>query len=101
MPRAKRQEVTEPAFRFAGPTHQKVCELLVEHRGVDLVECKLDATLVDDLGADSLDAVELEMHLEEQFHIEREVMDEAIAELLDKRGTVLDLVELVERHKRR
>ena len=51
------------------PIEQRVKEIVAEHLG-DEVEIKNDSSLVDDLGADSLDAVELSMALEDEFGIE-------------------------------
>jgi acyl carrier protein len=47
-----------------------VKDLIVEHLGVSEAQVTSDATFVDDLGADSLDIVELVMALEEKFSIE-------------------------------
>lgn len=47
-----------------------VKDLIVEHLGVAADQVKSEATFVDDLGADSLDIVELVMALEEKFGIE-------------------------------
>jgi len=49
---------------------EKVKHIIVEQLGVDEEEVKPEATFVDDLGADSLDVVELVMALEEEFGIE-------------------------------
>jgi acyl carrier protein len=49
---------------------QKVKSIIVEQLGVDEDEVTLDASFTDDLGADSLDIVELVMALEEEFSIE-------------------------------
>jgi acyl carrier protein len=48
----------------------KVKNIIVEQLGVDEKEVKPEAHFVDDLGADSLDVVELVMALEEEFKIE-------------------------------
>ena len=48
----------------------KVKSIIVEQLGVDEEEVTPDASFVDDLGADSLDTVELVMALEEEFEIE-------------------------------
>ena len=49
---------------------EKVKHIIVEQLGVDAEEVKPEATFVDDLGADSLDVVELVMALEEEFGLE-------------------------------
>ena len=49
---------------------EKVKSIIVEQLGVDEEEITLDASFVDDLGADSLDTVELVMAFEEEFKIE-------------------------------
>ena len=48
----------------------KVNEIIVEQLGVDAGEVKDGASFIDDLGADSLDTVELVMAFEEEFDIE-------------------------------
>jgi len=48
----------------------KVKHIIVEQLGVDEDEVKPNASFVDDLGADSLDVVELVMALEEEFGLE-------------------------------
>ncbi|HIF95245.1 MAG TPA: acyl carrier protein [Myxococcales bacterium] len=48
----------------------KVTDLIVEQLGVSKEEAVLNASFIDDLGADSLDIVELVMTLEETFDIE-------------------------------
>ena len=49
---------------------EKVKKIIVEQLGVDEAEVTPDASFVEDLGADSLDTVELIMVLEEEFGIE-------------------------------
>jgi len=49
---------------------ERVKKIIVEQLGVDEAEVKNEASFVDDLGADSLDTVELVMALEEEFDIE-------------------------------
>ena len=51
-------------------TFEKVKSIVVEQLGVDEKEVKLDAAFIDDLGADSLDIVELIMAFEEEFNVE-------------------------------
>lgn len=49
---------------------EKVKEIIAKQLGVDLSEVTPDASFVDDLGADSLDTVELVMAFEEAFDVE-------------------------------
>ncbi len=49
---------------------ERVKKIIVEQLGVDESEVKNESSFVDDLGADSLDTVELVMALEEEFDIE-------------------------------
>ncbi|WP_025738967.1 acyl carrier protein [Salinivibrio socompensis] len=49
---------------------ERVKKIIIEQLGVDEVEVKNEASFVDDLGADSLDTVELVMALEEEFDTE-------------------------------
>ncbi len=74
-------------------TFDKVKEIVVEQLGVDEADVTLDSTFIDDLGADSLDIVELIMAFEEEFNIE--IPDEAA----EKIKTVRDAVEYIDREK--
>lgn len=49
---------------------EKVIKLVMEQLDVTREECVLDASFIDDLGADSLDLVELIMEMEEVFGVE-------------------------------
>ena len=49
---------------------EKVQKIVCEQLGVSVEEVKLEASFIDDLGADSLDTVELVMAFEEEFEIE-------------------------------
>jgi acyl carrier protein len=69
--------------------YNKVKEIIVEQLGVAETAVALDASFIDDLGADSLDIVELIMALEEEFDIE---IPDADAE---KVVTVNDVVEYI------
>ena len=65
----------------------RVKEIIVEQLGVDPEEVTMEASFVNDLGADSLDTVELVMALEEEFNME--IPDEE-AEKLDTVGKAID-----------
>ena len=71
---------------------EKVKSIIVEQLGVDANEVTPEASFVDDLGADSLDTVELVMAFEEAFNIE--IQDEA-AEKIQK---VKDAIEYIEKN---
>ncbi|NLM37822.1 MAG: acyl carrier protein [Firmicutes bacterium] len=68
---------------------EKVKEIVVEQLGVDEEEVTLEASFVDDLGADSLDIVELIMAFEEAF--ETEIPDEDAEKIV----TVGDAVKYI------
>jgi len=71
----------------------KVKEVIIEQLGVDEQLVKGEASLVDDLGADSLDIVELIMALEEEFDLE---IPDAEAE---KIATINDVVEYISKNQ--
>ncbi len=60
--------------------NEKVKEIIIDQLGVDANEITEDASFIDDLGADSLDTVELIMAFEEEFDIE--IPDEEAEKLL-------------------
>ena len=64
---------------------EKVKSIIVEQLGVDANEVTPEASFVDDLGADSLDTVELVMAFEEAFNIE--IPDEAAEKMDVRRNT--------------
>lgn len=68
---------------------QKVKDIIVEQLGVDSAEVKPEASFVNDLGADSLDTVELVMALEESFDMEIPMRKPKRFKLLDKPSTIL------------
>ncbi|KPU43944.1 acyl carrier protein [Oxobacter pfennigii] len=70
----------------------KVKEIIVEQLGVDAEDVSLESSFIDDLGADSLDIVELIMALEEEFDLE--IPDEEA----EKFPTVGDVVEYIKEH---
>ncbi|HXW90183.1 MAG TPA: acyl carrier protein [Terriglobales bacterium] len=71
---------------------EKVKQIIIEQLGVDEGEVTQNASFVDDLGADSLDTVELVMAFEEAFEIE--IPDEDA----EKIRTVQDAVDYVSKH---
>lgn len=70
----------------------KVCEIVASQLGVDVEEVTPEASFIDDLGADSLDTVELVMALEEEFDLE--IPDEDA----EKITTVGDAIKYIEEH---
>jgi len=71
---------------------ERVKKIVVEQLGVKDEEVTLEASFVDDLGADSLDTVELVMALEEEFEIE--IPDEAA----EKITTVQEAINYIEKN---
>jgi acyl carrier protein len=69
---------------------ERVTDLVVEQLGVSKEEAVLQASFIDDLGADSLDIVELVMSLEEEFDIE--IPDEK-AEQIQTIGQAIDYLK--------
>mgnify|MGYP001813394276 CR=1 FL=1 len=76
-----------------GSIEAKVKDIIVEQLGVNADQVKAEAKMIEDLGADSLDAVELVMAIEEEFGIE--VPDEE-AEKLVSVGDITSYVEKVQ-----
>jgi acyl carrier protein len=79
----KQKEITE-----------KVKQIISEQLGVEEAEVTPSASFVDDLGADSLDTVELVMALEENFDIE--IPDDAA----EKIRTVQDAIDYIDKHSK-
>ena len=73
---------------------EKVKEIIVNQLGVAENTVTLEASFIDDLGADSLDIVALVMALEEEFDIEIDA-DYVIAENLKNKDTIIALVRKV------
>lgn len=71
----------------------RVKEIVIEHLGVDASKVVDKASFIDDLGADSLDTVELVMKLEEEFGCE--IPDDAA----EKITTIKAAVDYIEQHK--
>lgn len=78
---------------MADEIQQKVIDLIVDQLGVDADSVKEEAHFIDDLGADSLDTVELVMAFEEEFDIE--IPDEDA----EKLETVGDAIKYLVEHK--
>ncbi len=70
----------------------RVKKIVVEHLGVDAEKVSDNASFIDDLGADSLDTVELVMAFEEEFGVE--IPDDAAETIL----TVGDAVEFLKKN---
>ena len=79
----KQKEITE-----------KVKQIISEQLGVEEAEVTPTASFVDDLGADSLDTVELVMALEENFDME--IPDDAA----EKIRTVQDAIDYIDKHSK-
>ena len=71
----------------------RVKKIVVERLGVDADKVKAEASFIDDLGADSLDTVELVMAFEEEFGVE--IPDDAA----EKITTVKDAISYIDAHK--
>lgn len=76
-------------------TNEVIHKMLVDHLGVDAKQITSDAALVDDLGADSLDIVELTMAIEDEFNIE--IPDDDANQF--NNGTVGDVIAYVEKKR--
>ena len=74
-------------------TPDRVKKIVVEHLGVEEDKVTPDASFIDDLGADSLDIVELVMAFEEEFGVE--IPDDAA----EKISTVKDAIDYIEANK--
>ena len=68
---------------------EKVIDIIIEQLDVTREECVLEASFIEDLGADSLDLVELIMEMEENFGIQ--IADEE----LEKIRTIQDVVSFL------
>ena len=73
---------------------EKVKQIISEQLGVEEAEVTPSASFIDDLGADSLDTVELVMALEENFDIE--IPDDAA----EKIRTVQDAIDYIDKHSK-
>ena len=74
---------------------ERVKKIVVEHLGVDESKAVPEASFIDDLGADSLDTVELVMAFEEEFNCE--IPDDAA----EKIQTLQDAITYIEAHSKK
>ena len=74
-------------------TAERVKKIVVEHLGVEQEKVTEEASFIDDLGADSLDIVELVMAFEEEFGVE--IPDDAA----EKITTVKDAISFIDSNK--
>jgi len=72
---------------------ERVKKIVVEHLGVEADKVTEQASFIDDLGADSLDIVELVMAFDEEFSVE--IPDDAA----EKIATVKDAIDYIEANK--
>jgi acyl carrier protein len=91
-PQARRGRFQEPTT-MNSEIADKVKKIVVEHLGVEESKVTPESSFIDDLGADSLDTVELVMAFEEAFSVE---IPEDVAE---KISTVKDAIDYIEKQK--
>ena len=71
---------------------ERICDIIAEQLSQDKEDVVPEASFIDDLGADSLDLVELVMHMEEEFDVE--IPDEEAENI----RTVQDAINYVKQH---
>ena len=76
---------------MADDVSSKVKKIVADHLGIDEAKVTEESSFIDDLGADSLDTVELVMAFEEEFNIE--IPDE----IAEKITTIKDAIEHIEK----
>tara|TARA_Y100000588_G_C14195946_1_gene900200 strand:+ start:1381 stop:1614 length:234 start_codon:yes stop_codon:yes gene_type:complete len=74
-------------------TEQQVKQIVIDHLGIDESKVTPDSKFIDDLGADSLDTVELVMAFEEKFGIE--IPDDAAETIL----TIQNAIDFIDSKK--
>ena len=74
-------------------TAEQVKKIVVDHLGIDESKITMESKFIEDLGADSLDTVELDMAFEENFNIE--IPDDAAGTI----ATVQDAINFIESKK--
>ena len=85
--------ITTEGYEIMSDIAEQVKKIVVEHLGVDAAKVTDNASFTDDLGADSLDTVELVMAFEEEFSIE--IPDDAA----EKIATVKDAIDFINAKK--
>jgi acyl carrier protein len=85
-----RYKSTKPEGNPMSETADRVKKIVVEHLGVEDEKVTTDSSFIDDLGADSLDIVELVMAFEEEFSVE--IPDDAA----EKISTVKDAIDYID-----
>lgn len=89
----KNEHQQQKANQIMSDVAERVKKIVVEHLGVDAAKVTDNASFIDDLGADSLDTVELVMAFEEEFGVE--IPDDAAEKIV----TVKDAVEFINQKK--
>jgi acyl carrier protein len=77
---------------MSADVQERICKIISEQLSQDAEEVVPEASFIDDLGADSLDLVELVMHMEEEFDVE--IPDEEAENI----RTVQDAINYVKQH---
>jgi acyl carrier protein len=85
----KHQEISLPR-RLSVSIEEQVINVVAEQLAVDKVKITRETSFVNDLGADSLDTVELIMELEEEFDL---MIPESAAEQIQTVGQAIDFIE--------
>ena len=87
------QALEDAGLTDMSETADRVKKIVVEHLGVEAEKVTEEASFIDDLGADSLDIVELVMAFEEEFGVE--IPDDAA----EKITTVRDAIDYIDQNK--